>query len=221
MTRPAELSRRALIAAVLAIPARAVASSCCGPVSAAGSRLAAFLDGTGVDNLWLPGFRVNWQTGAPISTWDDGRKHTHCSAFVASAAMRLGIYILRPPQHCAVLLANAQMRWLRSPEAAAMGWQLASDVTAAQACANVGDLVVAAFENPDPDEPGHIAIVRPSEIDAATLAATGPLVTQAGGHNSLSEPLAKGFHNHPGAWLEGGTGSVRFFGHTVDWAEVG
>jgi hypothetical protein len=216
-----ELSRRALIAALLVIPARAVASSCCGPVTAAGSRLAAFLDGTGVDHLWLSGFRVNWETGAPISAWNDGRKHTHCSAFVASAAKQLGIYILRPPEHSAILLANAQMHWLRSAEAAAKGWQIVPDVTSAQARANLGDLVVAAFENPDPEEPGHIAIVRPSEIDAATLAATGPLVTQAGGHNSLSEPLAKGFHNHPGAWLEGGTGSAGFFGHVVNWAALG
>jgi hypothetical protein len=47
------------------------------------------------------------------------------------------------------------------------------------------------------------------------------LVVQAGGHNSLSESLARGFLNHPGAWLEGGTGSVRFFEHAVDWAALG
>lgn len=210
-----------MIAALVAVPVRAVASSCCGPINAAGRRLATFLDGTGVDHLWLAGFRVNWETGAPVATWDDGRKHTHCSVFVASAAMRLGIYILRPPQHSAVLLANAQMRWLGTLEAIAKGWQLVADVSAAQARANRGDLVVAAFENPDPNESGHIAIVRPSEIDAATLAVDGPYVTQAGGHNSIAEPLARGFHNHPGAWLPGGTGSLRFFAHTVDWAELG
>jgi hypothetical protein len=216
MIRSITVSRRAVIAMTFAASARALASPCCGPVSAAGARLAAFLDSTGVDHLWLPGFRVNWETGAPLATWDDGRRHTHCSAFVASAAMRLGIYILRPPQHSAVLLASAQMRWLRTPEAAAMGWRPLPDVSSAQSRANLGDLVLAVFENPDPNKPGHIAIVRPSEIDAATLLENGPFVTQAGGHNALSEPLASGFRHHPGAWVVGGNGSVRFFVHALN-----
>ena len=67
--------------------------------------------------------------------------------------MRIGIYILRPPQHSQVLLANAQIGWLRSPEASAMGWQSMPDVTSAQMRANLADLVLAAFENPDPDKP--------------------------------------------------------------------
>ena len=37
-----------------------------------------------------PGFRVDWQTGAAIEAWPAGTgAHTHCSAFAASAAMRL------------------------------------------------------------------------------------------------------------------------------------
>lgn len=205
---------------IVATPARLLASPCCGPITAAGLRLAAFLDGTGVDHLWMRGFRVNWQTGVPISAWDDRRPHTHCSAFAASAAMRLGIYVLRPPQHSAILLSSAQMGWLRSPEAGVMGWQPLPDVTSAQTRANLGELVLAAFENPDPDEPGHIAIVRPSEIDAATLLANGPFVTQAGGHNALSVPLARGFASHQGAWVAGGSGAVRFFAHPVNWAAL-
>jgi hypothetical protein len=212
------ISRRALAAMVFARPAAAAAAGCCGPISDAGARLVAFLDHTGVDHLWLRGFRVNWETGKAISAWNDDRTHTHCSAFVASAAKRLGIYVLRPPDHSATLLANAQMGWLRSPAATAAGWQPVPDATAAQTRANRGDLVLAAYENPDPDLPGHIAIVRPSDIDAATLQAKGPDVTQAGGHNAPSVPLIHGFANHPGAWLPGGAGSVRFFAHAVDWA---
>jgi hypothetical protein len=209
-----------VIAMIAAMPARVLASACCGPVTAAGDRLTVFLDGTGVDHLWLHGFKVDWETGTAISTWSDGRPHTHCSAFVASIAMRLGIYVLRPPQHSQVLLANAQMGWLRSPEAVAMGWQPLPEVTLAQIRANLGELVLAVFENPDANRPGHIAIVRPSEIDAAALLANGPFVTQAGSHNALSVPLAEGFANHKGAWLAGGTGSVRFFARAVDWAEL-
>lgn len=205
-----KLSRRSVITMIAAAPTRIFASACCGPITAADGGLAALLGSTGVDHLWLHGFKVNWETGAAISAWADARPHTHCSAFVASVAMRLGIYVLRPPQHSQVLLANAQMGWLRSPEATAMGWQSLPDVTSTQMRANLGVLVLAAFENPDANNRGHIAIVRPSEIDAATLLANGPFVTQAGSHNALSVPLAEGFANHKGAWLAGGTGSVRF-----------
>jgi hypothetical protein len=215
-----KLSRRAMIAMIAATPTRVFGSACCGPISAAGGRLAAVLDGCGVDHLWLHGFKVNWKTGAAISAWADDRPHTHCSAFVAAIAMRLGIYVLRPPQHPQTLLANAQMGWLRSPKATTIGWQPLPDVTSAQIRSNLGELVLAAFENPDRNKPGHIAIVRPSEIDAAMLLANGPFVTQAGGHNALSVLLARGFANHKGAWVAGGSGSVRFFGHAVNWSEL-
>jgi len=143
-----KLSRRTVAAIIAAMPTRVLASACCGPITADGGRLAAFLDRTGVDHLWLHGFKVNWETGEAISAWSDGRPHTHCSAFVASVAMRLGIYVLRPPQHSQVLLANAQMGWLRSPEATAMGWQSLPDVTSAQMRANLGELVLAPSKTP-------------------------------------------------------------------------
>jgi hypothetical protein len=217
------LDRREFLLAtalLIAAPSSAYAASCCGPITPAGAKLIAFLDGSGVDRLWLPGAKVNWETGAAISIWEDDKPHTHCSAFVASAAKRLGVYVLRPPEHSPVLLANAQMGWLRSPAAIAAGWRRLRDAVEAQHRANEGELVVAAFENPDPDRPGHIAIIRPSSIDLASLMATGPFVTQAGGHNALSEPLARGFGNHPGAWLGNGEGGVRFFAHMVDWSAV-
>jgi hypothetical protein len=212
------ISRRGLILFLAGAPALAFASPCCGPITPQGARLAALLDGTGVDHLWLAGGRVDWETGVSHGAWGDGRAHTHCSAFVASVAKRLGVYVLRPPDHSAVLLANAQMGWLGSATAAAAGWRPVPDVSAVQARANEGDLVLATFENPDPDKPGHIAIVRPSDIDAATLQDEGPFVTQAGGHNALSTPLARGFRNHRGAWLPGGAGAVRFFAHSIEWS---
>ena len=67
MTRQISISRRTVVAMIAAVPARAIASACCGPITAAGGRLAAFLDSTGVDHLWLHGFRVNWETGEAIS----------------------------------------------------------------------------------------------------------------------------------------------------------
>jgi hypothetical protein len=213
------ISRRGLIVFLTGAPALALAAPCCGPVTPQGARLAALLDKTGVDHLWLAGDKVDWETGESRGVWNDGKPHTHCSAFVASLAKRLGIYVLRPPDHSAVLLANAQMGWLGGASAAGAGWRPMPDAAAAQAAANQGDLVLAAFENPDPGKPGHIAIVRPSDIDAAALKQQGPFVTQAGGHNALSIPLARGFRNHPGAWVPDATGSVRFFAHSIGWPQ--
>lgn len=82
-------------------------------VSPQGKALTQMLDSMQVEDRWLAGRHINWKTGLP-----DGRPyaksgaHTHCSAFVAAAAYRLGIYILRPPEHSQVLLANAQVDWL-------------------------------------------------------------------------------------------------------------
>jgi hypothetical protein len=100
--------------------------------------------------------------------------------------MRLGVYLLRPPQHGRTLLANAQMHWLRSPEAVADGWHMLPDVITAQAEANGGTLVMAVFENPNLTKPGHIAIVCPGLITPGALAQDGPMITQAGGHNALA-----------------------------------
>src|ERR1700722_3715214 len=84
-----------------------------------GLRLAALLDGLNVEALWQRGYHVDWRTGVsegPPETTPGS--HTHCSAFAAAAAERLGIYLLRPPEHRQNWLANAQERWLDSPQAA-------------------------------------------------------------------------------------------------------
>jgi len=214
------LSRRAFVALAAVLPLPAWAESCCGPLTSGAARMTAFLDGCGVERLWLPGYKVEWDTGAAIHAWPTTHRHTHCSAFAASMAMRLGVYLLRPPEHSPTLLANAQMGWLRSPEAVAQAWSAMPDVTAAQSSANTGALVVAVFENRNPANPGHIAILRPSDIGRDDLLQHGPFTTQAGGHNWLSGPLELSFAGHRSAWHHDGTGAVRFFAHAVDWAVV-
>jgi len=209
-----------LLVAACGAPA-ARAQPCCGPIGSEGQRLATFLDGTGVDHLWLPGWHVDWRTGESDRPAPGGPEaKTHCSAFVAAVADRLGAYVLRPPEHPQDLLANAQVDWL-AQQGRGHGWQPIGDAATAQRLANSGWLVVAAFANPEPQRPGHIAVVRPSVKTAAELIADGPQETQAGETNAISTSVASGFSHHRGAWQEGGTGTLRFYGHTVDWARLG
>ena len=181
-------------------------------ITPAGQRLAAFLDHLGVEQRWPAGQHVDWETGLP-----DGKpeltagKHTHCSAFVASAAKQLGIHILRPPEHGQILLANAQYDWL-AEAGAGDGWQSLPNGIDAQAHANRGEFVVASYKNHHDDSPGHIAIVRPSDKPRDAIEAEGPQVIQAGGTNYQSTSLRQGFAGHKAAWTHN---EVRYYAHAV------
>jgi hypothetical protein len=166
-----------------------------------------------VERLWKAGVIVDWRTGFPtgrdLKPGDRGN-HTHCSQFVAAACERAGVYILRPPEHPAVLLANAQFEWLADARGADAGWNRLADASAAQEAASAGKLVVAVVRNPDSGKPGHIALVRPGSKSPQLLGEEGPDVMQAGSRNRNSTPLRKGFSNHL-ASLE----TVGFFAHDL------
>jgi hypothetical protein len=202
-------SRRAVLAWMVML---ATISAQASPVSPAGQRLIRTLDSLDVEHHWPAGVHVDWQTGDP-----DGRpertpgKHTHCSAFVAAAARQLNIYILRPPEHGQILLANAQYEWL-STDAAEQGWREIKGPVAAQEAANRGNFVVATYRNHHDDKPGHIAIIRPSDKSESAIRAEGPQITQAGGTNYRSAALQTGFAGHPAAWERG---EVRYYVHKV------
>jgi hypothetical protein len=182
-------------------------------ISPEGRRLAEVLDGMDVEHHWPAGVHVKWETGIPDGKPEKGSgKHTHCSVFVASAAKKLGVYILRPPDHPQTLLANAQFEWLRS-EGAGRGWRPVGDAEEAQRLANRGWLVVAVYHNHRDDKPGHIAIVRPNEKSRALVREEGPQIIQAGATNHTSTSLERGFASHPSAWKKH---EVRFYAHTVD-----
>ena len=187
-----------------------------GPITAEGEKLERFLDSMEVEKHWLSGAIVEWRTGEPTgkAIMDTG-KHTHCSQFAAAACDRLGIYILRPPEHSAVLLANAQFDWLPSEEGRGKGWSPVKDSHAAQELANRGTLVVAVYKNHDPKKSGHIALIRPSTKGDAEIKSEGPQITQAGGTNWHSAPLKKGFANHPDAFAKD---EVRYFSHSVTFS---
>lgn len=186
---------------------------CCGPVTPAGVRLESVLDGMNVESLWLAHEHINWETGEPDRGEDylGPGNHTHCSAFAAAAAKRMGIYLLRPPEHGQVLLANAQAEWLSGAEGRKAGWRHVPDMREAQRLANKGNLVLVVFANPDNHVPGHVAVVRPSEKSLRVLQEDGPRIIQAGTHNHASTNVRIGFGNHPGAWPDG----VQYYVHAV------
>jgi len=165
---------------------------------------------------WLAGLeRIDWRSGEPDPQLSPREKRgTHCSAFVASAAQQLDIYILRPPQHKASFLASAQQDWLNSEEGRLQGWQRLPNAQEARDCANQGQLVVASLKSPVPNKPGHIAIVIPSDWPDARLDEVGCEIMQAGRSNYLSASLMEGFANHPGAFEEH---EIQFHAHSTDF----
>ncbi len=104
-------------------------------------------------------------------------------------------------------------------------------VTEAQDLANRGVLVVASYNNfatktnaqgRTVEEPGHIAVLRPSVRTAGELATFGPNETQAGTDNLLDTPLSLGFSAHianfqgsilayVGATTSAGAPKIQFF----------
>lgn len=125
-------------------------------VSPCGQKLKSFYLNMDVLHKWLSGQHIDWQTGVPDDPDAVSGIRTHCSAFVAAACERLGIYILRPPEHRQELLANAQYSWLNSKDAGSAGWHLIEHnvLYEAQKMADQGYIVVACAQNPDRHKPG-------------------------------------------------------------------
>jgi hypothetical protein len=170
------------------------------------------LDAMGVETKWIAGEHIYWESGLPTGVPETSPgKHTHCSAFVASAAKKLGVYILRPPEHGQKLLANAQNEWL-AEQGPAHGWHKLADANEAQAAANRGMLVAASFHNHHDDRPGHIAIVRPGDKTPAQIATEGPDVMQAGAVNATSISTKAAFAGHPAAWRDN---EIEYYAHEV------
>jgi hypothetical protein len=170
-----------------------------------GNNLKRFYLNLNVENLWIAGHHVNWETGEPDEPNAKYSIRTHCSAFVASACKRLNIYILRPPEHVQGLLANAQYDWLQTSEATNDGWKQITDENnylVAQQYANKGYVVIAVIKNPALKNPGHIALIMPSEISTQDLEESGPILIMASTHNHNFIVLRRGFKSHISSWPE-------------------
>ena len=76
--------------------------------------------------------------------------------------------------------ANGQVDWLRK-HGPSRGWRKISPEEA-QARANAGHPTVLAWKNPDPNQSGHVAMVRPDRSGPYD-AKNGPLIAQAGKTN--------------------------------------
>lgn len=191
----------------------AAETSCCGAISPAGHRLEALLDGMDVESRWLAKEHVNWETGRLDKgpDYDGPGRSTHCSAFAAAVGKKLGIYMLRPPDHGQILLANAQAQWFHTNEGHDAGWHTVPGPREAQTLANEGNLVVIVYESPDPHKPGHIAVVRPDLRPLRLLEENGPSITQAGQTNYTRTSAKVGFEHHPGAWPQ----SVKYYAHPI------
>ncbi len=209
------LSRAAVAGCVLAAVLTFTAAACPeeNAVTLQAQQIVRELDSMGVETKWIAGEHIYWENGLPTGVPETSPgKHTHCSAFVASAAKKLGVYILRPPEHGQKLLANAQNEWL-AEEGPAHGWRKLADAAEAQAAANRGLLVIASYHNHHDDKSGHIAIVRPGNKTAEQIAAEGPDVIQAGSVNATSISIKTGFAGHPAAWRDN---EIAYYAHEVN-----
>ena len=162
-------------------------------ISQGGWVLDAELDDMNVEALWQAGEYVYWETGitmpSPPPASEGYEKDTHCSAFAAAVALKLGVSLLAPPPE--KLLANRQAEWLH---ALPSDWLRVAGPVEAQGLANQGYFVVISYENPNPSESGHIQIVRAHDLRSAVeLESVGPQIIQAGRVNFNSTTAAEGF----------------------------
>ena len=177
--------------------------------------LSALLDSLQVENYWAEGTNVNWLTGVAgpydsnPSMMTDGTA-THCSAYAGSVTYLLGVYILRQPYASDILLANNQARWLATNTTA--GWFPVPSMTAAQHLVNTGALVVASYLNSDPSQPGHIAVLRPSNRTDTSVNLLGPEESQSGAINCVDTNISAGFDS-PGQFPD----EIKYYGHTVTY----
>jgi len=185
------------------------------PINESGLKLKEFYLSQNVENLWIGGHHINWETG--VADQPDATKNikTHCSSFVASVCKQKGIYILRPPRHPQGLLASAQYEWLLTNEAKNEGWKQIKDsiYEKAQSFANKGYVVTVVYKNPDPKKPGHIGLVMPFEKSNALLQNEGPTLIQAGRINKNYISFRDGFQHHIRDWKTV-TSEILFFYNT-------
>jgi len=180
------------------------------------------LDSMHVEDYWQRGKYIYWRTGITIPGDPPPPKgaeaDTHCSAFAAAVALRLGVSLLSPPYE--TLLSNRQAVWLSwlNPS-----WQSVSDPVEAQELANQGYFVPISYLNPNPAESGHIQIVRAYDTRSTDeIALVGPQIIQAGVINFNSTTAAEGFSSgYPPSYPSyPWPNNVKYYAHTTDFVQL-
>jgi hypothetical protein len=117
-----------------------------------------------------------------------GRLITYCNVFVSDCTRAFACEI---PHwwHGKEQTANENIGWLNSGHGALHGWVKNIDETGARVSALVGRPTVAVWRNPNPNIPGHMAMVLPDH-DALVIA-------QAGRENFERCRLNVGFGDRP------------------------
>lgn len=141
----------------------------CNGLTGDGLQFCTLLNALNPAKAWPAGVHVNPLAGTQDRPSGTTQAETQAPAFAAAAAYQLGIYLLRPPAHGPAQLANDQFTWMWNQAAANQaalparragatvppraGWTVLGNsvdtdaMADAQAYANQGYLVVAAFRN--------------------------------------------------------------------------
>ena len=169
-----------------------------------GHKLKQFYRRLGVTTKWQNGHEIDWQTSVALSDRVVSKK-TYCTRFVAAACKKLDIYTLHPQYADDRFGAGTLYDWLESGEARKSGWKIIEGTDPldiyckAQQYANQGYVVVTIFKD-IAKPPGHSALVMPAMLTCEEIKKLGPVLIQAGGHNSDSVSLAQGFRSRIESW---------------------
>ena len=130
-------------------------------------------------------------TPRDVPQLDGSKKHTtFCNVFVTDVCLAMGATTPTPPYS---LSANEYSAWLADPkQGGAKGWKAVSAADA-QKMANGGKPVIAAWKNPKAGASGHVAMVRPGDVDPVK----GPSVASAGEHCFDKAHVGDAFRSGP------------------------
>lgn len=198
-----------------------LAESCCEIVTPAGHRIENVLDSSDVEHLWPKDQPIEWSTGRAIGPVGSEihEPDTHCSAFTAAMAQRLGIYLPHPPAYSPLRLSEAQLAYMASGAGRRDGWTKVATPEQAQSLANQGQLVLVGYKgNHDKyaHQAGHIAVVRPSVRSVMQIRDSGVQMTQAGESNRRITTAKFGFRHHEGVWPD----HLQYFAHQITIHEM-
>jgi LysM repeat protein len=113
---------------------------------------------------------------------------TYCNIFVWDVSRAMGAEVAHwvdqsgdtatpGAPHANEIVINAGVNWMLDFGISKHGWRKATPQEA-QDAANLGEIAVVMWKNPNPGHHGHTAVVRPGSINA-----NGPTIAQAGLHN--------------------------------------